>query len=119
MLLLMTLMGCQSQKSLDLEEKPNIIERVLRSDVTLVDVRSVEDFEKSSVKGAINIPLKDLPTQLDLLRDKPNIVLFCNKGRQSSQALEILKKNKINTAVSGKTYHNVNAIISQEAKVKK
>lgn len=59
----------------------------------LLDVRTLNEFEASHVKGATHIPLDELRFRLDEVpRDKP-IVLYCRSGYRAHLALRILKEN--------------------------
>ena len=88
--------------------KANIREVVNSSDVTLVDVRIPEQYSEGTAKNAINIPLADLQNNMEALKGK-KVVVFCNKGIQADQAMEILKKNGVE-AYDGTTWKNVKAI---------
>ncbi|UWX60040.1 rhodanese-like domain-containing protein [Chryseobacterium oranimense] len=88
--------------------KPNIKEVVNSEDVTLVDVRIPEQYRAGTAKGAINIPLAEIQNNIDSLKGK-KVVVFCNKGIQADQAMEILKKNGVE-AYDGTTWKNVKAI---------
>jgi rhodanese-related sulfurtransferase len=61
----------------------------------LVDVRTPEEFrDEGSLKGAINIPLAELPDRLSTLpADKP-IVFFCGSGMRSGRAYRLVKKRR-------------------------
>lgn len=54
----------------------------------LVDVRSSEDYEKSHLDGAINIPFYFLHGfALDMIKDKKTkIIVYCSRGKRSMQA---------------------------------
>ncbi|ATN07044.1 rhodanese-like domain-containing protein [Chryseobacterium indologenes] len=93
----------------------NIKEIVKSSDVTLVDVRIPEQYTAGTAKNAINIPLGELQNNIETLKGK-KVVVFCNKGIQADQAMEILKKNGVE-AYDGTTWKNVKAI--QDEGVKK
>lgn len=59
----------------------------------LLDVRQAAEVEKSGyIKGAVNIPIRDLLKNLDKL-PKPDdpIVVYCSSGHRSSLALTALK----------------------------
>lgn len=88
--------------------KPNIKEVVNSADVTLIDVRIPEQYQAGTAKGAINIPLAEIQDNIDSLKGK-RVVVFCNKGIQADQAMEILKKNGVE-AYDGTTWKNVKAI---------
>lgn len=74
-----------------------------REKITLVDVRIPEQYEKSPVKGAINIPLKEIENNIDFFKKQKKVVLFCNSGRQATEAYEILKRKGVNM----KNIHNL------------
>ncbi|MDR6921530.1 MULTISPECIES: rhodanese-like domain-containing protein [Chryseobacterium] len=88
--------------------RTNLREVVNSSDVTLVDVRIPEQYSAGTAKGAINIPLAEIQNNIDALKGK-KVVVFCNKGIQADQAMEILKKNGME-AYDGTSWKNVKAI---------
>ena len=67
--------------------------RYLREGALLVDVRSPGEFGESSVKGAINIPLSDLPE--GMTKHCPNknrvLLLHCASGGRSGIAVMKLR----------------------------
>ena len=73
------------------------LRRILSENHYLIDVRTESEFKSGSVKGAINIPLGLLNSQLDKLKNKQNIIVFCASGMRSAQAKNILSKNGINS----------------------
>ena len=77
-------------------------------DVTLVDVRIPEQYHAGTAKEAINIPLAEIQNNIETLKGK-KVVVFCNKGIQADQAMEILKKNGVE-AYDGTSWKNVKAI---------
>lgn len=86
----------------------SIKELVNSSDVTLVDVRIPEQYAAGTAKNAINIPLAEIQNNIETLKGK-KVVVFCNKGIQADQAMEVLKKNGVE-AYDGTTWKNVKAI---------
>ena len=61
----------------------------------VIDVRSPEEYKEGHVKFAINMPvdtLKDNLSSIDGFKDK-NVVVYCNSGKKSAQAADILVKN--------------------------
>jgi rhodanese-related sulfurtransferase len=57
----------------------------------IVDVRNSVEFDKGSLKGAINIPIGELEGKLDTLpRDRP-VVFFCSTGGRSGEAYDMVK----------------------------
>ena len=109
-LLAIILSSCSSMVSAPLVSREEVKEIVKNPETILVDVRIPEQFSEKTVEGAINIPLAKIEDNLDFLRKQKNIVVFCNSGRQSSEAMEILKKNGITNVYNAKNVQNVNAI---------
>lgn len=70
----------------------------------LVDVRSVEEFDKGHVKNAENFPLTQIidPLQLAQLDDESNIYVYCGGGYRSVVACSVMKKEG---------FHNVRNIL--------
>lgn len=100
--------ACKTAPVSQNEAKINIKEVVNRQDVTLVDVRIPEQYAEGTAKNAINIPLAEIQNNPESLKGK-KIVVFCNKGIQADQAVEILKKNGVEV-YDGTTWKNVKAI---------
>lgn len=87
-----------------------------KSKITLIDVRTPDEFATGTIEGAINIPLDDMRESLGKIpTDKP-IVLFCGVGLRGYLASNILKqrgfKNVRNLSGGLKTYRAATAKIS-------
>ncbi|MBI5286216.1 MAG: rhodanese-like domain-containing protein [Deltaproteobacteria bacterium] len=66
--------------------------------ITLIDVRTPGEYNKGHIQGAINIPLKEIPT----LKEFPyqgKVVLYCTTGVRSSKAKRILEGKGIRRVV--------------------
>jgi rhodanese-related sulfurtransferase len=58
-----------------------------------MDVRNLNEYESSHIRGALHIPLDELRFRLaDVPRDRP-LVLHCRSGFRSHLAVRILKEN--------------------------
>lgn len=77
----------------------------------LVDVRSAGEFASGSVKGAVNIPLDRIGSQLSKFKGKKNIVVFCRSGNRSAQAKSILEQNGFQHVINGGTWSNVSQCV--------
>ena len=77
----------------------------------LVDVRSPAEFKSGSVKGAVNIPLDSISSQLAKFKNKKHIVVFCRSGMRSSQAKSILEKNGFDNVLNGGTWNSVATLV--------
>lgn len=63
---------------------------VLGDEVTKLDVRTVEEFEKGSVPGFINIPLHQLRQRLNELDPKKPVYIHCQSGLRAYVAERVL-----------------------------
>ncbi len=61
-------------------------DRMASTDVTLLDVREVNEFREGHVPGAINIPLSLVPVRIHELPAGGDLVVICRSGNRSQQA---------------------------------
>ena len=59
-------------------------------EITIIDVRDENTFNKNHITNAINIPLKELRGRINELDSKARTVVYCNSGRTSYTAQRIL-----------------------------
>ena len=65
-------------------------------DTSLIDVRSVEEFNDGTIEGALNIPLHTIPVRLEEFKSLPQpVIVFCRSGARSHQATMWLKQNGV------------------------
>ncbi|MBI3960879.1 MAG: hypothetical protein HY328_18875 [Chloroflexi bacterium] len=61
-------------------------EMMAASDIQLIDVREVSEYEAGHIAGAVNIPLRSLAQNLDKIpTDKP-VVVYCASGLRAAMA---------------------------------
>ena len=78
--------------SFDKVTREELLERVERGDVLLLDVRPVEEFAAGHIAGAVSVPLEELEHRLAELPAEVEIVAYC-RGPYcllASRALELL-----------------------------
>ena len=65
------------------------------SNVTLLDVRTVQEFKNGHLRDAKLIPLADLEKNLDKLEAEKHrkIIVYCRSGSRSVSASRILEKH--------------------------
>lgn len=107
------LWSCKTAVPAPQDSRAEVKEMVTNPEATLVDVRIPAQFAEKTAPGAINIPLAVIEENLDFFRKQKQIVVFCNTGRQSSEAIEILKKNGITNVYNAKSLQNIEAIQNQ------
>lgn len=104
------LWSCKTASPVSTVSRAEVKEMVISPETTLVDVRIPEEFSEKTAEGAVNIPLAKIEDNLYFFRKQKQIVIFCNSGKQAAQAVEILKKNGIQSVYDAKTLQNVTAI---------
>jgi rhodanese-related sulfurtransferase/DNA-binding HxlR family transcriptional regulator len=57
--------------------REELLKRLRRSDVVLVDVRPAEEFDAGHIRGAISIPLDELDERVAELPEDSEIVAYC------------------------------------------
>ena len=73
----------------------NLKEDFKSGKTTIVDVRTVAEFNGGHVEGSINIPLQEVPKRLEEIRKLENVVLCCASGGRSAQAKLYLSQQGI------------------------
>lgn len=69
-------------------------EKMETEDVTIVDVRTLQEYREGHVPEAVNIPNEEIgESEPELLSDKDAVLLiYCRSGRRSREAAEKLVK---------------------------
>ncbi len=86
------------------ERKPKVdIQSIVKTqNPTIIDVRTPMEFSSDHAKGAINIPLNEIPDQIEKIKGmKKPIVLCCASGSRSGQAHNFLEKNGVSDTYNG------------------
>jgi phage shock protein E len=80
----------------------NLKEIVNNATTSIVDVRTVMEFQSGHVPGAINIPLDEIQNKLEEFKQLPKpIVVYCRSGARSGMAMSILKQSGIHEVYNG------------------
>lgn len=56
----------------------------------LLDVRSREEFDGGHAKGSVHIPLSSLPNQFKTIQKNSPVIVVCESGARSAQAVRFL-----------------------------
>jgi rhodanese-related sulfurtransferase len=70
-------------------------EKLLSSEImdeTLLDVRTVTEFNNGHIDGALNIPVDELRLRADELDKDKNIIIYCQVGLRGYIATRILNQ---------------------------
>lgn len=70
--------------------------------LTVVDVRSRDEYASGHVVDSLNIPLNELPANINRLKETDgSIVVCCASGMRSSMARQILLQQGITDVLDG------------------
>lgn len=89
------------------------LKEAVKNGAFLVDVRTPAEFSGGSVKGAVNIPLDKISSQLSKFKNKKSIVVFCRSGSRSGQAKSILESNGFQNVINGGAWQNVKQAVNE------
>ncbi len=57
--------------------KEELVERIRKNEVIVVDVRPYEEYQNSHIAGAVSMPLSELKTRLKDIPQNREIVAYC------------------------------------------
>jgi adenylyltransferase/sulfurtransferase len=80
--------------------------------VTLLDVRTPEEWQITHLEGAKHIPLDDIVSRVNELDSSENTVVYCHHGVRSARAIGFLKKmgfSKLTNLAGGIDAYAINA----------
>lgn len=63
------------------------------TNISLLDVRTPDEFSKEHIEGATLIPVQELSENLSKLDKEKKIIVYCHSGMRSIAASRILVKN--------------------------
>ncbi|MES1221561.1 MAG: rhodanese-like domain-containing protein [Bacteroidota bacterium] len=73
-----------------------------KSGAIILDVRTKSEFQRGHINGAINIPVDQLRSNLDKLKDKSKpIITCCASGMRSASAKAVLFSNGYSEVYNG------------------
>lgn len=90
----------------------NSIAELLKSETTVIDVRTPAEYIEGHLKGSINIPLDDIPQHLSDLKNHTGVIVCCASGFRSNKAAGILKQNGIECRDGG-SWLNLNNLTTK------
>ena len=66
----------------------------------LIDVREPWEFEICQIEGSDNIPMGQIPQQLERLKSAAEIVVICHHGVRSQNVIRFLQQQSIDKLVN-------------------
>ena len=91
----------------------NLQELINSDKVTIVDVRTEHEFAGGRVEDSINIPLNEIPNNIDNLKGMQPIVMCCAAGIRSGNAVDYLKQIGLEEVYNGGSWQQVQEMINK------
>jgi len=73
-------------------QAPQLAAYLERAKPLLLDVREPWEFDICHIGGSVNLPMSQVPTQLEQLEDADEIVVICHHGVRSLQVAAYLQQ---------------------------
>lgn len=67
-------------------------EKVQQKDITILDVRELDEFQSGHIRSSINIPLSTLGNEFEKLDKNKEYYVICHLGGRSSKACAFLSQ---------------------------
>ena len=80
----------EDRDALEAVDREALVKRVKRGEVTLLDVRPVEEYRAGHIRGAVSVPIADLKRYLAKLPKSREVVAYC-RGPYCVWAIEAVK----------------------------
>lgn len=93
-------------------DKPELTAEALRNGAYLIDVRSKGEFAGGSAPEAVNIPMSEIRNQLEKIKKKKEVVVFCRSGSRSGMAKRILKEAGMTAVYNGGSLYDIREILN-------
>ena len=87
--LTLNVMSKNEESSTDIEAKD--VENLLKKKEFLLDVREEYEYQNGHIKGAVNLPLREILYRKDTLPKDRDIYVYCRSGHRSTDAVNFLK----------------------------
>ena len=88
-------------EQVSVEDLEAFINNHSKEDYLLIDSRTVDEYEKGTIPGAINYPLDQIRKQVDFIKSQDKkVVIFCQKGLRGYLAELILRNNGVTNVLN-------------------
>lgn len=86
------------------------LEQIIQNkNTTVIDVRTPAEFSGGNVAQSINIPLQELQSRIEELKEiKGEIILCCASGGRSHMATQMLRQQGFDNVHNGGSWLEVN-----------
>ena len=84
---------------------------LVKQGATILDVRSIGEYQGGHIKGSINISVDTLSSNLNKLQKNKPIITCCASGMRSDSAKSILQSNGFTEVHNGGAWSSLNSKI--------
>jgi phage shock protein E len=78
------------------------IQKLIKENATIVDVRTYEEFSGGHISGSLNIPLQEIQNRVDEFKTlKTPVLLCCASGNRSGIAAQFLNNQGVECINAG------------------
>ena len=90
------------------------IKDALRNNAVIIDVRTAQEFDHGHIPKSINIPVDRMNISAERIKAmKRPVILCCNSGARSGQALQALKSKGMKEVYNGGSWQNVLKVLER------
>jgi rhodanese-related sulfurtransferase len=77
------------------ESVPSVPAHEVPDGVRVLDVRELDEWEAGHIRGAVHIPLGEVPARLGELVEQDDLLVVCRSGGRSGRAVAWLRQNGV------------------------
>lgn len=86
----------------------NDLRQALHSGATIVDVRTVHEYDQGRLPGSVNIPVDRIPANMDRIRIMKKPIIFCGSGdSRSAHVVRFVKKYGVKEIYNGGSWEKL------------
>jgi phage shock protein E len=95
-------------KKLFSSSPPTDFNQLVQEGALIVDVRSAAEYSSGHIRGSLNIPVDQLPRQLNRLPNKQQVIITCcASGMRSASAKSLLQSKGYEQVHNGGGWFNL------------
>lgn len=88
------------------DEKEELISYI-KEGALLIDVRTPEEFEAGHAATSVNIPMQQIPVEMEKLSKTEKIIVFCRTGSRSDMVKDFLLNHGFDSVKNGGAWQNM------------
>ena len=89
------------------------LKEALRKGASIVDVRTVHEYDQGRLRGSVNIPLDRISSSVDRIRHMKKPIIFCASGdNRSASAAHYIKQEGISEVYNGGNWEKLLQLIN-------